>query len=370
MRRLRPLLIATCAVVALALPAVGCGSSGSSESSQPTACASGAPAPGPASNLLPPPYASYSQPGPPPQGLVLAIDGGYGDWSPCEVRERAALGAAVTRHEWQPEEPVDAQDALVLKAATEVHTRLHALLGGNELGDPEAFREFVVAFVKRYGLGGSFWREHPGIDESRYAITSFELGNEPYLGGMSASEYAAAVRPALEAVKELGVPARMILVSGVDADEEADWVETLYEAIPDLNSLFFGFAIHPYTFGAPPAGESPGSAYRQIELLRRVMNSEGAEAKPIWITEYGESTSECGSECVDEAGQAEYLEAVIGSAAEHPEWDVEMVMVFQLIDRGTDTGDRELGFGILREDGAPKLSYPIVSAAAARYRGG
>jgi hypothetical protein len=366
----RPLSLACLTLLAVAFLAGGCGSSGTSTNPTAVACGPGAPQPGAPSRQLPPAFPSYWETGNPQGELVLAVDGGYGDWTPCEVRQRAALGAALTRHEWQLEEPVDAQDALVAKAATEAHTRLHALLGGNELGDPEALREFVIAFIRRYGLGGSFWRQHPALDESRYAITSFELGNEPYLGGMSAAEYAAAVRPTLEAVKELGVPAHVILVSGVDADEETAWVEALYEEIPNLNSLFYAFAIHPYTFGHPVAGELPGSAYRQIEVLRRAMDAAGATTKPIWITEYGESTAACGSECVTEKVQAEYLQQLIESATAHPEWNVGMMSIFQLIDRGTQTDDRELGFGILRQDGAPKLSYPIVKAAAEQLRGG
>jgi hypothetical protein len=369
MRRLRSSLLASLALLIAALAVAGCGSS-TPEEAEIRPCRPGTPAPGPASPLRPPPFASYWAPGTPRQKLILAIDGGYTDWNNCEVHERAALGAAVTRHEWLLEDPVDAQDGLVLKAAAQVHTRIHALLGENELGDPIEYREFVVAFIRRYGIGGSFWREHPGLDEARYAITSFELGNEPYFGGMSAAEYAAAVLPALEAIKRLGVPAHVLLVSGVDADEESEWVETLYAQIPDLNSLFYGFAIHPYSFGVPPAGENPGSVYRQLEFLRRVMDSEGAADKPIWITEYGESTAECGSECSDEAGQAEFLEQVIEGAATHPEWDVGMVMIFQLIDRGTHTTDRQLGFGIMRQEGTPKPSYPIVKAAAERFRGG
>ena len=96
-------------------------------------------------------------------------------------------------------EPVNAQDALVYAAAAKVHTRIHALLGENELGDATRYSEYVVAFIQRYGVGGSFWAEHPELDAA-YAIKTFELGNEPYYGGMTATQYAETVRPTLEAV--------------------------------------------------------------------------------------------------------------------------------------------------------------------------
>ena len=293
---------------------------------------------------------------PPPQAsgaLTLAIDGGYAGWSDTETTYRAQLGAAVTRHEWDISRPVDAQDALVLKAASQVHTRIHALLGENDLGDATHYREWVVAFIRRYGLGGVFWQEHPELDEARYAMQTFELGNEPYFGDMTASEYADSVRPTLEEVKRLGLPAKVILDSRVYGNDTS-WMDTLYQRIPDLNSLFYAFADHPYWYGHDPAEVSPAGPFGRIEALRERMNEQGAAGKPIFITEYGESTANCGEECVDEETQAEHLAEMIAAVVSHPEWKIEMVSIFQLLDRGTNSGDRELQFGLLRENGTPE----------------
>jgi len=299
---------------------------------------------------------------------VIGIDGGYGSWSSSEVSERRELGAAVTRHEWDTSEPVNDQDALVLTAAKEVHTRIHALLGENDLGDPTHYREWVVAFIRRYGPGGAFWKEHPGLDEARYAIRTFELGNEPYFGDMSAAEYANAVRPTLEEVKRLGLPAKMILDSRVYGNDTS-WMDTLYARIPDLNSLFYAFADHPYWYGHDPAETSPAGPFDRIETLRQRMNAHGAEDKPILITEYGESTASCSEECVSEQGQAEHLAEMIDAIVAHPGWKVEMLSIYQLIDRGTGSDERELQFGLLRQSGAPKPAYAVVQAAMQNYRG-
>jgi hypothetical protein len=314
------------------------------------------------------PSARQSAPLPEAGPLVLAIDGGYGDWSETETAERAALGAAVTRHEWDPAEPVDAQDDVVLSAAAEVHTRIHALLGGNDLGDPSHYRDWVVDFIRRYGPGGSFWSAHPELDGSRYAISTIELGNEPYFGEMSASEYAGAVQPALEEVQRLGLPVKVILASRVYG-QDTSWMDTLYERIPNLNSLFYAFADHPYWYGHDPAEVDAAGPFGRIETLRRRMIEQGAGAKPIFVTEYGESTANCGEECVSEATQAEHLQEMIAAAASHPQWGIEMLSVFQLRDRGSGSGDRERQFGLLREDGSEKPSYAVVQAAARQYRG-
>jgi hypothetical protein len=299
--------------------------------------------------------------------LVVAIDGGHGGWTDEEVEHRAALGAAVTRHEWDPYEPVDEQEDVMEEAAGEIHTRVHALLGGNDLGDPNNYRDFVVAFVRRYGVGGSFWAEHPEYDP-RYAITTIELGNEPYFGEMSAEEYAATVRPTLEEIQRLQLPVQVVLPSRVYG-KDTKWIDTLYRLIPDLNNLFHAFADHPYWYGHDPAEVSAAGPFGRIEMLRKRMNELGANTKPILITEYGESTASCGEECIDEGTQATHLRQMLEAAVNRPDWGIKMVSVFQLIDRGTNTSDRELGFGLLREDGSPKPAYELVRGAMQQYRG-
>jgi hypothetical protein len=303
-----------------------------------------------------------------PGGLVVGVDGGYGGWSDSEVAERTSLAAPVTRHEWDPAEPVDAQDDVMEVAVGEIHTRIHALLGGNQLGDPNHYREWVVAFIRRYGLGGSFWEAHPEYDESRYAITSVELGNEPYFGEMSASLYADTVRPALEDIHELGLPVSVALVSRVYGSDTS-WIDTLYQRIPDLNSLVSAFADHPYWYGHNPSDGTAASPFGRVGTLRERMNELGANTKAIWITEYGESTAGCGEECVSEATQAAHLSEMIGEVAGNPEWGVKMLLLYQLRDRGSASGQRELQFGLLRQDGSPKPAYSVVQGAVQQFRG-
>jgi Glycosyl hydrolase catalytic core len=303
-----------------------------------------------------------------PGSLLMAIDGGHGGWSDDEIERREELGAAVTRHEWDPYEPVDEQEDVVETAAGEIGTRLHALLGGNDLGDADHYREFVVAFVRRYGLGGSFWDKHPELDEASYAITTVELGNEPYFGEMSPEDYADTVRPTLEEIKRLALPVKVVLPSRVYG-KDTDWIDTLYQRIPDLNSYFDAFADHPYWYGHDPAEVAAAGPFGRIETLRKRMNELGANTKAIYLTEYGESTSDCDEECTDEGSQAQHLNQMLDAILTRPDWGVKMFSVFQLIDRGTNSSDRELGFGLLRQNGTPKPSYSIVKSAIDQYRG-
>jgi hypothetical protein len=302
-----------------------------------------------------------------PGSLVLGIDGGYAGWSSAEVAYRAELGAAVTRHEWDPRQPVAEQDEEVEIAAERIRTRIHALLGANQLGDPVHYRDWVVAFVRRYGASGSFWAERPHLDAARYAIDTIELGNEPYFGEMSPTLYADTVRPTLEAIDDLGLPVKVVLPVYLHG-ANTSWIETLYERVPGLNSLFQAFAFHPYWYGHHPATPGDGGPFERLDTLRARMNALGAAEKPIYLTEYGESTAACGSECVSEAEQAEHLAAMLAAVVARSDWNVDMLSVFQLLDRGTASLDRELQFGLLREDGTPKPSYAPLRAAMQVYR--
>jgi hypothetical protein len=300
--------------------------------------------------------------------LIVGIDGGYTGWSDEEIEERAELGAAITRHEWDPAEPVDEQDDVMEAAFGEIGTKVHALLGGTQLGDPAHYRAWVVEFIRYYGVGGSFWDKHPELDESRFAITSVELGNEPYFGEMSVEEYAAVVGPTLEEIKRLGLPVTVVLPSRTYGSDTR-WMDRLYQLIPNLNELFDAFAEHPYWYGHHPATEDAAGPFGRIETARERMNEHGANTKAIWITEYGESTADCGEECVPEAVQALHLQEMLNAIVSRSDWGVKMISVFQLRDRATHEGDREREFGLLREDGSAKPAYPIVESAMAAYRG-
>ena len=256
----------------------------------------------------------------------------------------------------------------MLAAATEIHTRVLALLGGNDIGDATHYRNFVVEFIRYWGPGGTFWANHPELDESRYAITSIELGNEPYFGTMTATDYADTVRPTLEAVAQLGVPVKVILPSYIYG-QNTSWIDTLYARIPNLNSLFYAFADHPYWYGHDPAEEGGNGPFERIETLRARMIYHDAGSKPIDITEYGESTAACGEQCVSETVQAQHLQEMLNAVVGRKDWGIEMFLVFQLRDRGTESTDREEQFGLLREDDTPKPAYSILRSAMQQYRG-
>jgi hypothetical protein len=71
---------------------------------------------------------------------------------------------------------------------------------------------------------------------------------------------------------------------------------------------------------------------------------------------------------VTEAEQAEHLEELVDTVARRPDWKVELISIYQLRDRGTESPDREEQFGLLREDGSPKPAYGAMRERMRRYR--
>ena len=143
------------------------------------------------------------------------------------------------------------------------------------------------------------------------------------------------MRPTLEEVKRLGLPAKVVLPSRVYGTNTS-WMDTLYQRIPNLNDLFYAFADHPYWYCHDPAQGGPpvrSGGSKPCGTDERA----GATTKPIFITEYGESTASCGDECVSEQAQAEHLQEMLEAVVTRDEWGVKMLSVFQLRDRGTGT---------------------------------
>ncbi len=176
------------------------------------------------------------------------------------------------------------------------------------------------------------------------------------------------MRPALEAIKAQNLPVKVILAQRVYGSDTS-WMDTLYSRIPNLNSLFYGFAEHPYWYAHDPAQVNAAGPFGRIDKVRQRMNEKGAADKPIYLTEYGESTANCATECVSEALQSEHLQKMLNAAITRSYWDIEMISVFQLVDRGTNSSDREMGFGLLRQNGTQKPSYSFVRGLMQTYRG-
>jgi polysaccharide biosynthesis protein PslG len=227
--------------------------------------------------------------------------------------------------------------------------------------DPGAYAAFVAAVVHRYGPHGTLWDRHARLRD--YAVSTFDLWNEPYYdngnnGRYDPARYARLVKAAGGAGHAADPSARLLLgaeMQGTLVDAKwLWWVDALYRAVPDLNNYFDGVAVHPY--GRDITHRAPaivGQAYhgylqmRRIEIIRHQFVQHGAGSKPFWATEVGWPTCRSGSNrCVSLSGQLASLDQLMHDARTIWSGYVRAVFVYYYDDARNSSPDPESHYGL------------------------
>ena len=243
--------------------------------------------------------------------------------------------------------------------------------------------------ARKQGCEGSWWsrdvQRYPPLDSRDYAdvlaflvrrygdrVAAWEIWNEPndasyFKADDQAAAYARLVRAAYPAAKAADPSATVI--AGALAEAPAAFVERLLEH--GIGGHFDAFSIHPYSGDASPYEPLDdewvkNSFARGVPSVREVLLRHG-EDKPIWLTEFGWSTStirgdEPWRNGVDERTQARSTELALAKVRDWPY--VPVAIVFGLLDAGDDPVDRNSNFGLLRHDGSPKPAYAAFRRGA------
>jgi polysaccharide biosynthesis protein PslG len=237
--------------------------------------------------------------------------------------------------------------------------------------DPAGYASFAAAAVARYGPGGEFWRENPGLPAR--PLLWYELWNEPWDASCNRepAAYARLVVAAVSAARAVS-PAVRFLIGGDTFYEtlqgkRADWIAGMYAAEPDLGSYFDAFSVHPY--GGDPAVYTPGgdtdNQPARLEQVHAELAAHGDGDKPLWVTEIGWSTCAGASGCVTEAEQARYLEEFLHDSLTTWRAYVRAVFVYDLRDIAPSPADDPQGwFGLLRPDLSRKPAWWVLRAFA------
>jgi hypothetical protein len=151
---------------------------------------------------------------------------------------------------------------------------------------------FVRDVARRYGPGGSFWAENPGIPAR--PMRDWEVWNEPNIagmtgpGGVSVRSYAQLLGLTREALRQAS-PDNQVVLGGLYRRPRRGfgppmtrYLERLYK-LKRGRSLFDVVAIHPYA-------ALPRQVLAVTQSIRRVMNANRDGRKPLWITELGWTT--------------------------------------------------------------------------------
>jgi hypothetical protein len=234
----------------------------------------------------------------------------------------------------------------------------------------QAFAELVRAHVQRYGPRGSFWAQNPDLDRS-LAPDVFEVMNEPYIeflgGPYNPAGYAALVKRTAELVRPVDPTVRLAMATATTffggSRSGAPWLSALYEAVPNLNDYFDVAAVHPYAHNPDTCDPNYRWCFRQIEVVKAMLDSRGAAAKRIYITELGNNTG--GASSHTEAEQAQYLQRYVDLSKGYGY--VEALLYYSYRDHCTDSSNKECWFGVLRHDWSRKPAFDVLRRAATAY---
>jgi hypothetical protein len=286
-----------------------------------------------------------------------------------QLRWASRIGAKAVRVEFSIDDS-PGQMASVIGGYARAGIRVLVLAGFEGRIPTRTESERLESWASTFGSGGSFWRTHPG---GAYAIRDIEFGNETsygyQFGGCGpgcagymarARAYALAFAAAQRAiVGPHGNPLVGLLAQADYGGDGDEWVNGMFDAVPDLAYLVAGWTVHPY---------GPRSRWQEsLDSLVSQTAARGAPASiPIYITEWGLTSDNgpCLSEnygwnrCMTYSQAAQALDSTVEEMRARYAPRIRSLFVYQLADqRPAGYGDREDYFGVLRDNGGWKGAY-------------
>lgn len=149
---------------------------------------------------------------------------------------------------------------------------------------PTYFADYAGALAARFGPGGTFWREHPRLRPE--PVQTYEIWNEPdnaqfWAPAPDAARYADLYVRARDAILA-AEPSSRVVIGGLT--NPGAFLPALLRARPDLAGDVDGVAIHPY-------GPTPTVVFGRVRGARTVLSRIGLGSVPLYVTEFGWTTS-------------------------------------------------------------------------------
>jgi hypothetical protein len=200
------------------------------------------------------------------------------------------------------------------------------------------FAAYAAAFASRYGTGGSFWRTHPSVPA--HPVSTYEIWNEPdgpgfWIPGPQPDRYAdlyLAARAAITATQ----PDARVVVGGLT--QPVTFLPAMVSARPQLRGHLDGVAIHPYA--------RPAAMLAKIRADRRTLISLGLGSVPLYVTEFGWSTSPPTSmNYASPTVRAEYIRRAFADLG-HLRCGVAAAILYTWVTPQINPGDLEDWYGI------------------------
>ncbi len=216
----------------------------------------------------------------------------------------------------------------------------------------------LATMVERYGSRVDGWE-----------IWSEPNGRASYRAKRTVHSYTRLTKVAYRAVK--ATDASATVVAGALMWADLGFTRRLYRA--GIKGYFDAYSFHPYSDDRAPSDESGilrGSFARGVPAIHRFMLKHN-DPKPLWLTEFGWSTTSVRGSAnwlngVSEQTQANYIGEALDEIAG---WDyVDVAIYFKLMDTSSDDSDTVANFGLMRYDGSPKPAYSAFERSTAAFR--
>jgi polysaccharide biosynthesis protein PslG len=211
---------------------------------------------------------------------------------------------------------------------------------------PADYAAYAAAVAGRYGPGGSFWSTHPEL--SAHPVTLYEIWNEPdnpafWSPKPSAAGYANLYLQARQAI-DSAVSGVRVLVGGLT--HPASFLPAVLAAAPQLRGQLDGVAIHPY-------GANPIAVLAGVRDTRRTLDSLGLASVPLYVTEFGWTTSPAGAlDYLPERLRPTYIQQTV-TALGHLDCGLAAVLLYTWMTPEQNPADAQDWFGIHSPSGQP-----------------
>jgi hypothetical protein len=201
------------------------------------------------------------------------------------------------------------------------------------------YAAYAGALAARYGPGGTFWSEYADIPA--LPVGQFEIWNEPDNPEFWAPEPDAARYAQLYAAARASIlaadPSATVVVGGLTNPPVT--LPALLTADPRLRGEIAGVAIHPY-------GRDPAVVLHRVANARRALDGVGLGAVPLYVTEFGWTTSPEGAlDWAPARLRPLYIQTTLTALA-HSGCDLAMVLLYTWATPGSDPADSQHWFGV------------------------
>jgi hypothetical protein len=280
------------------------------------------------------------------------------------------LGADIVRLEFDVNAPASALRASVAAHAGQ-GVQVLLLAGFHGRMPTEAEARNLAGWAAEFGPGGSFWN---GRADGHLAVRQIEFGNETSYSHQygdtysnqsykdRAKLYATRVAQAHAAIAATGRQVGLLAQADDGGTGSAAWVDSMFDAVPNLAQLVDGWSVHPY---GPRGIWEP-----KLDRLIAHTTANGAPSTiPIDITEWGISTNN-GLPLTDNYGwpvnltfaqAGSNLEASVSAMRADPSIGprLRLFMLYAAYDLNSSLGpnNRERFFGALNGDLGDKGAY-------------